>query len=129
MFKPADPNAMDRARRLRRDATDPEKRLWSRLKQLNRHGFHFRRQAPFDPYTLDFVEHSAKLVIELDGGQHGSEEHRARDAVRDAFLESQGYLTLRFWNSALHGNIDEIVDVIVRHSQSRRQKLAESHKR
>jgi very-short-patch-repair endonuclease len=124
MFKPADPSDIDRARRLRRDTTEPEKWLWSRLKQLNRRGFHFRQQAPFDPYTLDFVDHSAKLVIELDGGQHGDADHRAHDTVRDAFLESQGYLTLRFWNTALRGNMDEIVDVIVRQGEERRRALA-----
>jgi len=128
MFKPADPNAIGRARRLRRESTPSEKRLWSRLRQLNRRGFQFRQQAPFDPYTLDFVDHGAKLVIELDGGQHGTEAHHTHDVVRDAFLESQGYLTLRFWNSELHGNIDEIVDVIVRHGESRRQALAAARK-
>ena len=120
MFKPASRSELDRARRLRNDATEPEKKLWSRLLQLNKRGFHFRRQAPFAPYVLDFADHGAKLVIELDGGQHGDEANHVRDTVRDAFLERRGYLTLRFWNAELLGDIDSVLDVIVRHAESRK---------
>src|SRR5665213_690440 len=70
-----------RARELRRDSTEVEERLWWKLLELR--GYHFRRQAPFRSYVLDFVEHGARLVIELDGSQHGEDAHRARDEKRD----------------------------------------------
>ncbi|MEI9995709.1 MAG: DUF559 domain-containing protein [Rhizomicrobium sp.] len=114
MFKPAGPEKIARGRQLRREATGPERRLWRALRELNRQGYHFRRQAPFDCYILDFVEHSAKVTIELDGSQHGLAGRHAQDARRDAFLESQGYLTLRFWNSALAENFEGVVEAIFR---------------
>ena len=114
MFKPAAPDVIARARRLRDAATEHERRLWRALRELNRRGCHFRRQAPFDRYVLDFVEHEAKLVIELDGSQHAGDAHRAHDERRDAFLASQGYRTLRFWNTDLWENYDGVVEAIAR---------------
>jgi crossover junction endodeoxyribonuclease RuvC len=114
MFKRASPEHIARSRRLRRDATEVEKRLWWKLRDFNKHGFHFRRQSPFRDYTLDFVEHDHKLVIELDGGQHGEALHAARDQHRDALLASQGYRTLRFWNTDVVENMDGVVEAIVR---------------
>jgi very-short-patch-repair endonuclease len=122
MYKPAGPEKIARARQLRREATPFEKRLWRKLRGLNALGFRFRQQAPFDNYILDFVEHDAKLVIELDGAQHGEAEHLARDARRDAFLKDQGYQTLRFWNSEVKNNLDGMVEriaAIVRERQHR----------
>jgi very-short-patch-repair endonuclease len=113
MFKSASPALRARARDLRLNATDHERRLWQALRALNRRGCHFRRQAPFDRYILDFVDHGAKLAIELDGSQHGYDDIRARDAARDEFLSSQGYLTLRFWNNDVSANFDGVVDAIV----------------
>ena len=114
MFKPAAPDAIARARRLRDAATEHERRLWRALRELNRRGCHFRRQAPFDRYVLDFVEHEAKLVVELDGSQHAHDANHARDERRDAFLASQGYRTLRFWNTDLWENYDGVVEAIAR---------------
>jgi crossover junction endodeoxyribonuclease RuvC len=119
MFKAAGPTEIARARRLRRDATESEKRLWWTLRALKPLGYHFRRQSPFQNYTLDFVEHDAKLVVELDGEQHGEAAHREHDAKRDALLTSQGYLTLRFWNSEIAENIDGTTDRILRELQQR----------
>jgi very-short-patch-repair endonuclease len=68
---------------------------------------------------LDFVEHEAKLVIELDGEQHGEVTHQNHDAKRDAILGSQGYLTLRFWNSEINDHLDETVDRILHELQQR----------
>ena len=119
VFKPVGPNEIARARQLRRDATEPEKRLWSKLRELKSLGYHFRRQSPFQSYTLDFVEHTAKLVVEIDGEQHGEAAHRKRDAKRDQTLASEGYLTLRFWNSEITQNLDDTVDRIFRELQQR----------
>ncbi|MEI9932885.1 MAG: DUF559 domain-containing protein [Rhizomicrobium sp.] len=119
MFKTAGPDKIAKARQLRRDATEFEKRLWWKLRALKPLGYHFRRQAPFRNYTLDFVEHDAKLVIELDGEQHGDAAHRKHDTKRDAVLTSQGYLTLRFWNSEVSENLEGCVDRIFRELQQR----------
>jgi adenine-specific DNA-methyltransferase len=102
-----------RARRLRAHATDAERQLWYKLRELKRLGFHFRRQVPFRSYILDFAEHSAGLVIELDGGQHGDDRHRARDFVRDRVLQTQGYRVLRFWNHEVIEHGDVVLDYIL----------------
>ena len=88
-----------RARTLRKNQTDAERRLWRSLRLLKHHGLHFRRQAPIGNYIVDFVCHRAKLVIELDGGQHGEPKQMQHDAVRTQFLESIGYRVHRFWNA------------------------------
>ena len=127
MFQPAGSKEISRARQLRRDATEAEKRLWWKLREMKPHGYHFRRQSPFQSYTLDFVEHTAKLVVELDGEQRGEAAHRAHDAKRDQALASQGYLTLRFWNSEVVDNLDDTVDRIFRELQQRSPTRNASH--
>ena len=71
-----------RARKLRQNATDAERILWSELRDFKRGGMHFRRQAPFDRYVVDFVCHSHKLIVELDGSQHGEDGAIAYDEQR-----------------------------------------------
>jgi very-short-patch-repair endonuclease len=87
----------ERARRMRRDMSDAERRLWNKLRDLNGQGFHFRQQAPIGPYIADFCDHTAKLVVEVDGAQHGEPKGLAMDRRRTRWLESQGYRVLRFW--------------------------------
>lgn len=109
-----------KARALRANATSHERRLWYKLCELNRLGHHFRRQAPFGPCILDFVEHGAKLAVELDGSEHGMAENVRRDEQRDAFLRGEGYAVLRFWNYEVGEDVDRAVDVIVRTLDARR---------
>jgi very-short-patch-repair endonuclease len=97
-----------------------ERLLWWKLRGFNARGYHFRRQVPLRDYFLDFAEHSAHLGIELDGGQHGADEHRAHDAVRDRVLTSEGYFVLRFWNHEVRRNLDGVVETIVRTVDARR---------
>ena len=111
------------ARRLRAEMTLFERRLWQRLRGLNAQGFHFRRQAPFGGYILDFVDYTACLVIELDGEQHGEDRVRLRDGVRDEFLRNEGYRVLRFWNHELIEDIDAVVDSIYRAARNRMSAL------
>ena len=101
------------ARRLRREATIPERKLWQRLKDMKKLGYHFRRQVPFRAYILDFAEHTNRVVIELDGGQHTSSQHAARDAERDQMLESEGYLVLRWGNNEITNNLDQTMEYLV----------------
>ena len=101
-----------RARALRRAMTEPEVILWSRLKLLRAEGFHFRRQAPFRGYILDFVCFDRRVVIEVDGGVHGADEQEARDQIRDAVLQREGFTVLRFWNSAVRQNLDGVMATV-----------------
>ena len=99
------------ARRLRRDQTDAERVLWFRLRDRRLNGLKFRRQVPIKSYVVDFCCESARLIIELDGGQHA--DRNDEDAKRTADLEACGYLVLRFWNNEVLRNIDGVVGTIV----------------
>ena len=89
----APPLSSDRARRLRREETDAERRLWMRLR---RHQLcvQFRRQHPIGPYIVDFCSVERLLIVELDGGQH--EDQRERDEARTQWLGGRGFRVLRF---------------------------------
>jgi very-short-patch-repair endonuclease len=98
------------AKNLRREMTDAERKLWLRLcaKQT---GAKFRRQQPIGPYIADFVCFEAKLIIELDGGQHA--DMLEQDAARTQWLESQGFAVLRFWNNDIMSNIEGVLMCIM----------------
>jgi very-short-patch-repair endonuclease len=91
--------------------TIAEKRLWS-LVRNNRLGVKFRRQVPFGPYIVDFFCFSAKLVVELDGGQHYREEGKEYDLRRDEYLVARGLTVLRFSNEEFLTNQDAVRQVI-----------------
>ncbi len=97
------------ARDLRRNMTDAEMALWQaiRRKQL---GVKFRRQVVLGPYIVDFLCHSAQLVIELDGGQHA--DHETHDETRSRFIETQGFTVIRFWNNEVLENMDGVLSII-----------------
>jgi very-short-patch-repair endonuclease len=86
------------AQTLRRSPTDAERKLWYLLRSLKSFGPHFRRQAPIGIYIADFAWLAGKLVVELDGSQHGT-DRKTYDAARTEWLVSQGYRVLRFWNN------------------------------
>ncbi|MDG2531980.1 endonuclease domain-containing protein [Caulobacter endophyticus] len=86
------------ARRMRREPTLAEKLFWKVLKKAEIPGSHFRRQAPFGPYVVDFVCHQHRLIVEVDGGIHALEAVAARDAERQAWLEARGYTVIRIPN-------------------------------
>jgi very-short-patch-repair endonuclease len=104
--------APSRARELRKSMTPHEVKLWLRLRALRTIGYHFRRQSPLAPYVVDFECRQARLVIEVDGDQHGFDEHRQRDAVRDQALERRGYKVLRFSNGEVTREIDGVMEAI-----------------
>jgi very-short-patch-repair endonuclease len=97
-------------RRLRRQATDAETRLWFALRDRRLGGFKFVRQEAIGPYIVDFVCREKRLVIEVDGGQHSE---NARDRVRDLALAAEGYQILRFWNSDVLCNRDGVLSMIL----------------
>jgi very-short-patch-repair endonuclease len=102
----------ERARAMRKAMTPPEARMWANLKRLRSEGFHFRRQAPFKGYYLDFVCFQRRLVIEVDGQTHLSDDQIRHDRIRDAVLAREGFTTLRFDNAAIRDNIDGVMDFI-----------------
>jgi very-short-patch-repair endonuclease len=92
------PETLGNARKLRVEPTVFEKLLWRELRQLNRKGHHFRRQVPFRGYILDFVEHGARLLIELDGVHHFDPDQARHDLRREGILEKEGYRLMHFEN-------------------------------
>jgi very-short-patch-repair endonuclease len=102
----------ERARSLRADSTNAERRVWAALRAHRMCGASFRRQTPIGPYIVDFVCHAANLIIEIDGGQHFEPEQMQRDARRDAFLASKGYRVLRFNNYDVMTNRQGVLEVI-----------------
>ena len=104
MKQSAGTEALGRVRQMRRSATEAERLIWSALRGRRLGGFKFRRQVWIGSYIADFLCAEAKLVIELDGSQHGAATEY--DARRDASLAEAGYRTLRFWNNDVTGNPD-----------------------
>ncbi len=96
------------ARKLRRSSTDVERKLWHRIRDKQVEGFRFRRQRPVGRFIVDFICLDARLIVELNGGQHA--ENVAHDEKRSAFLESLGYRVLRFWNSEVIENIEGVLE-------------------
>jgi very-short-patch-repair endonuclease len=105
--------ANENARALRKSLTPQEVKLWVKLRELKPLGFHFRRKAPIGRYIVDFVSFRSQLIIEADGGQHGMPEGGRSDQVRDAFLQSQGFSVLRFWNSDIDANLAGVMESIL----------------
>jgi very-short-patch-repair endonuclease len=100
------------ARALRKNSTDAERILWSELRDHRLIGASFRRQVPIENYIADFVCHAAKLIIELDGGQHFSDGQEAADARRSAIIEANGFRVLRFSNHDLMSNRAGVLETI-----------------
>jgi very-short-patch-repair endonuclease len=118
--EPAGGGLLQRARYLRKHPTEAEYRLWFALRALKPLGFHFRRQAPIGNYIADFVCHRAKVIVEIDGAQHGEPENALRDERRTEFLDSRGYRVLRFWNVEVTEGLEEVVATILRAAPTRR---------
>ncbi|RJR43465.1 MAG: endonuclease domain-containing protein [Deltaproteobacteria bacterium] len=98
------------ARVMRKNMTDAERRLWYRLRDRRLGEWKFRRQHPVGPYIVDFICIEKKVVIEVDGGQHG--EYEEADRQRTAFLTEQGYRVMRFWNHEVLQETDAVMDTI-----------------
>jgi very-short-patch-repair endonuclease len=103
---------IQRTRQLRRDMSDAEKRLWYHLRGRKMDGHRFRRQVPIGSYIADFACLSARLVIEVDGGQHNEEATETLDGHRTEWLKTKGYRVLRFWNSDVLTDIDSVTETI-----------------
>ncbi len=111
-FGTKDHRLVGRARSLRSDSTDVERKLWYRLRNRQVHGIKFRRQHPIAGYVLDFACEELKLGIELDGGQHADAAAEAYDKRRSERLLQLGWKILRFWNNDVNDNIEGVLQVI-----------------
>jgi adenine-specific DNA-methyltransferase len=85
--------------------TEAERRLWYALRDRRFAGWKFRRQETIHPVIVDFICSAARLIVEVDGGQHSEDG----DAERTAALEAQGFRVLRFWNNEVLGNLDGVM--------------------
>ena len=95
------------ARHLRSNLTEAEKKLWRHIRNKLLGGHRFRRQAELGAYVVDFVCFEAKVVVEIDGGQHADQIEE--DATRTAWLETQGFSVIRFWNNEVTENVDGVL--------------------
>lgn len=105
-------NLKGRSRQLRREMTDAEQLLWSRLRRKQILGVQFYRQRPMGDYIVDFYAPSVQLVVEVDGGQHFELENQRRDERRDLYLSGQGLKVMRFDNLQVLNEIDAVAEAI-----------------
>src|SRR6266446_3163951 len=102
--------AHTRARTLRHNMTEAERRVWQMLRSHQMKRYKFRRQVPIGRYIADFVCHEARLIVEIDGGQHARSS--PQEAERSGFLQNEGYRILRFWNNEVLVNLDGVHETI-----------------
>jgi very-short-patch-repair endonuclease len=105
---PLPTQTLHRARRLRSELTEAEKRLWSHLRSRQIRGLKFRRQHPIPPYIADFCCIEKKLIIELDGSQHGQQV----DEARSQYLERRGWKVVRYWDNDVLCNTESVLEAI-----------------
>ncbi len=103
---------IERAKQLRKNSIDSERALWRVLRSRQLGGHKFRRQQPLGPFIVDFVCLEARLVVEVDGGQHNHEGTVVYDAKRTAWLQNQKFRVLRFWDHEVLKQLDSVCDAI-----------------
>jgi very-short-patch-repair endonuclease len=101
------------ARKLRKTMTPQEVKLWVKLRELRASGHHFRRQSPVLIYIVDFECRRSRVIVEVDGTQHGFDANRERDLVRDENLRRAGYRILRFANPEIDRELDAVMETIL----------------
>lgn len=106
----SDEKALNNAKTLRTQQTDAEQRLWYHLRAHRFMDVKFKRQKPLGRYIVDFVCLELRLIIEVDGGQHA--EQVEYDQRRDAWLRSEGYTVLRFWNNEVMQQLEGVLEQI-----------------
>jgi very-short-patch-repair endonuclease len=118
-YRPDPTASVGRARELRSAMTRHEVKLWLRLRELKAQGFRFRRQVRIERWVADFACFASRVIVEVDGDQHGFDDNRARDEARDAFLDREGFLTLRFTNDDVWNTIESVVETVFAHGAPR----------
>lgn len=110
MNKKLDPQLLIFAKSMRHSATDAEQVMWQILRAKRFMNLKFRRQYVIEPYIVDFYCHEIGLVIEVDGGQHGTDNVIGYDAERTKFLEALGFVVVRYWNHDVLREIDSVLE-------------------
>jgi very-short-patch-repair endonuclease len=108
-----EPKRLDQARRLRRDQTPAEIRLWSGLRGRRLQDYKFVRRHPVGPFTVDFLCRKAALIIEVDGATHSEDHEVEYDRQRTDFLKSKGYRVFRVQNDDIYHRFDDVMDMIL----------------
>jgi len=117
------PGRAQLARSFRRRATKGESLLWGWLRSRGL-GVKFRRQVPVGPYIVDFLSLEVKLIVEVDGSQHGEKHIQKRDQARDEFLRREGYEIIRFWDRDILSSMEECLQHLGERIDKQRKKLA-----
>jgi very-short-patch-repair endonuclease len=107
------PKSLERARVLRKNDTEAERRLWEAIRNRRIGGFKFVRQLPVGPYFADLACRESALIVEVDGATHGTEAEVSYDERRSVFLNAQGYRLLRFWNNDIYKGLPDVCDAIL----------------
>ena len=102
-----------RAKRMRREPTEAEHKLWDYLRNRSLGGYKFYRQVPIGPYIVDFISHEFGVVVEVDGATHGDVDEVTRDERRTEFLIAQGLVAHRVNNADVFENIIGVCDGIL----------------
>ncbi|MDP3879362.1 MAG: endonuclease domain-containing protein [Dehalococcoidales bacterium] len=110
---PYNKNLKQHSRQLRKDMTDAERTLWAKIRMRQLKGYHFYRQKPIGDYIVDFYCSKAKLIIEIDGSQHFSDEMAEDDRIRDEYLSSLGLRVLRFTNADVLVHGESVIERII----------------
>jgi len=114
---PYNKNLKQRSRQLRKSMTDAERHLWAKIRMKQLKGYQFYRQKPIGDYIVDFFCPRAKLVVEVDGSQHSSDEMAEYDRIRDEHMRNLGLRVLRFTNTEVLTNIEGIIESIIENMQ------------
>lgn len=101
-------NNTELARKLRKNQTPQEAKIWNILRNYQFNNLKFKRQQPIGNYIVDFICKEKKIIIEIDGGQHNTPENIKSDNDRTAYLESKGYKIFRFWNNDIDNNFESV---------------------
>jgi very-short-patch-repair endonuclease len=116
------PNIQSFSKKLRKNLTNAENQLWQKLRNRQFQGFKFYRQRPFYPYIADFYCPELKLIIEIDGATHWTEEEKNYDAERTQWFLRQGFLVLRFTNLDIYHNLDGVLNTLFQTFSKQREK-------
>ena len=109
---PIPPQRRANARRMRSALTEAELKLWNAVRAHRLMGLSFRRQIPIAGYIVDFACPTHRLIVEVDGSQHGDDEGLRRDDIRTRWLQSEGYRVIRFWNNDVMSRTDAVLETI-----------------
>ncbi len=110
-YRPYNPENSDKAKELRKNSTQAEKILWNKIR-MEQLGHKFRRQEPIGNYIADFICLNKKLIIEIDGGQHDTQQQY--DDLRTQYFNDMGYRVIRFWNNQVTENLDGVLQKIIK---------------